>query len=83
MNNVAKFVFASVLALSGGVPAFAAYASKMSESAEHPRTERVHSHNAMDARAYAPKGMPLDASTYSPNETPIESGPDFGIGSQR
>lgn len=38
MNNVAKFVFASVFALSGAVPAFAAHTSKMGESAEHPES---------------------------------------------
>ena len=83
MNDVAKFVFASVFALSAAVPAFAAHTSKMGESAEHPRVERVHPRSAMDARSYAPEDVPFDARAYSPNETPIESGPDFGIGSQR
>ena len=83
MNSVAKFVFASVFALSGAVPAFAAHTSRMGESAEHPELNAYHPRSAMDARAYAPEDVPFYAKAYSPNETPIESGPDFGIGSQR
>lgn len=71
MKNVAKFAVAFGFALSGAVPAFAAHTPKTSEPAQHVRTERVHPHGAMDARAYAP------------SDTKIEFGPDFGIGSQR
>ena len=83
MKNVAKFVVAFCIALSGGIPAFAAHTSKMGEAAQHVQTERVHPHGAMDARAYAQDEAPLGARAYAPSDTRIELGPDFGIGSQR
>ncbi len=70
MNTVIKIVFASALALSGAVPAFAGHASKMSHRADHSQVERVRTDAATDANAYAPIGAPSDP------------GPDFGIGSQ-
>jgi hypothetical protein len=71
MKNSIKFVFASALALSSVVPAFADHTSKMSQLAQHRRVERVRPPNGMDAMAYAP------------NTAPVESPYDFGIGSQR
>ena len=71
MRNAIKFVFASTLALSSVVPAFAGHGSKMSQLAQHPRVERVRPPNGMDAMAYVP------------NTAPVESPYDFGIGSQR
>lgn len=68
MNTTTKLVFASALALSSVVPAFAAHTSKMSQPAQDPRVERV---------------RPLDAMAYAPTNAPIESPYDFGIGSQR
>ena len=71
MNNAIKFIFASALALSSAVPAFAGHSSKMSQLAQHRQVERVSPADALDARAYAP------------NIAPIENPYDFGIGSQR
>lgn len=83
MKNVARLSFAFALVLSGAVPAFAGHSSKMGEAAEQTRSERVHPHNAMDARAYVPEDAPLDVRGYAPNGAPVGIGPDFGIGSQR
>ena len=71
MNKLAKVIAASVLLLAGAVPAFAAHNSKMGAAAHPARAERVQTHRATDAMAYTP----ADAST--------QTGPDFGIGSQR
>ena len=51
MNTVIKIVFASALALSGAVPAFAGHASKMSHRADHSQVERVRTDAATDANA--------------------------------
>jgi hypothetical protein len=71
MNNATKFVFASALALSSVVPAFAGHGSKMNHLAQQPQVERLRPPDALDARAYAP------------NIAPIENPYDFGIGNQR
>jgi hypothetical protein len=71
MNNATKFVFASVLALSSVVPAFAGHSSKTSQPAQYPRIERVSPRDVMGAMAYVP------------NTAPVENPYDFGIGSQR
>jgi hypothetical protein len=83
MTKMTKLIFASVLALSGVTPAFAGHVTKMSELPGHSRALRSHPHDAMNARAYAPEGVPADVRAYAPNEVPIGIGPDFGIGSQR
>jgi hypothetical protein len=80
MNHRTKIVVASVLALAGAGPAFATHSSKMNQ---HPQTEHARSHDAMNARAYAPDDAALDARAYAPNDAPIGIGPDFSIGSQR
>jgi hypothetical protein len=82
MNYIRKIAFASVLVLSGAVPAVAAHPAKMNQAAEHLQGERVRPHGAMDARAYAPENAPGDARAYAPNDAPVGIGPDFGIGSQ-
>jgi hypothetical protein len=71
MKNAIKFAFASALALSSVVPAFADHTSKMSQPAQHHRVERVRPPSGTDAMA------------YMPNTAPVESPYDFGIGSQR
>lgn len=71
MNNATKFVFASALALSSVVPAFAGHSSKISQPAQYTRIERVRAPDAMGAMAHAP------------NTAPVENPYDFGIGSQR
>lgn len=83
MNSLAKFLVASVFALSGGIPAFAAHSGKMAGPAQYLRTDRATAHDAMDARAYAPEEGFISAPAFAPGAASVQTGPDFGIGSQR
>jgi hypothetical protein len=71
--TVSKIIFASALALSAVVPAFAyegdedtvlnpnTHISTTRPLAQHVVGEHVRAHRAMDARAHAPAGAPVGA----------------------
>jgi hypothetical protein len=92
-SRTVKFVtiaFASAIALSAIVPAFAyendleggASAPNMHPGKHQAAVKRTGQHRGVDAKAYAPISVPADTPSYGPNYDPNYGPWDFGIGSQ-